>query len=90
MDVIVLKLSSGEELIARGKNTGDAWKVERPRVIVMAPTQQGIQIAIMPWMAANVDGTYDIDDSHVITHGKPTDNLEKQYLQQTTTIELVK
>lgn len=89
-DVVVLKLSSGEEVIARANNTGHGWQVTKPRLVVMAPTPQGIQIAIMPWIAADVDGKYLIDDKHVITSGKPTDNLEKQYLEQTSGLEIVK
>ena len=92
----VLKLKSTEEVVGRYELvTGfkdQAHKLTKARQIVMQPMGQGqIGIAMLPWLASNQDGEVVIRDNHLAC--EPMDapeQLEKEYLQQTTGIALAK
>ena len=90
-EVIALKLSSGEEIIARVENRDDeAITLDRPMMVVLTPSPdgQGIGIQMMPWLASNQDATARVFNSHVIATVAPNGELEKGYLQQTSRIQL--
>lgn len=86
-DVVSLKLSSSEEIVARFvEETATGYKISKPTVITM--TQQGI--GLMPYMF-----TVDPDRDIVVNHSSvvvitATEKLfADQYLQGTTGIKLV-
>lgn len=90
-EIKVFKLLSGEEIIAHTYCTYFSWTLEKPRAVIMAPGPQGtVGVGIVPWIASNVDGTFKVNDSHIITTTDPNENLKTEYLQQTTGIQLVK
>lgn len=92
-DVKVLKLTTGEEVIGRFKTlNGDLYQLTKARQVIMQPVgPQQVGIGLLPWLASNQDGDVPIKKSQVIVEPiSPPDELEKEYLQQTTGIALAK
>ena len=89
--VIALKLSSSEEIIARVEHsTDEAYTLSKPMMIGLAPSPDGsgVGIQMMPWVAANQDGSVHLFKSHIVAETTPHEELEKGYIQQTTGIAL--
>lgn len=91
-EVITLKLSSGEEIISRVKSRcleNDTIVLDRPNMIGLAPGPDGqVGIQLMPWVASNQDGEITVFTSHIVGEAKPIEELEKGYIQRTSTIAL--
>jgi hypothetical protein len=91
MDTIGLKLVSGEEIIARLISTDShKYVVERPRSLV--PRQIGNQftIGLIPWIiSAEETASFEIDKDKVVATFVPMGDVEKEFLQQTSGIQLV-
>jgi hypothetical protein len=86
-DVITLKLTSGEELVAKlSEETDSYYKLSRPMVIGMG--QQGP--GLMPYLFT-VSPNADIKLlKTTVTVAEPTDeSFAKQFLESTTGIKLV-
>jgi len=90
--VYVLKLKSGEELIARIDSEN-----EEPTIVLDQPMgiqvmmQQGMNkpgFAMLPWMMASADTKFTISSDQVLTKGKARDEMEKQYLSAITGLSL--
>ena len=89
--VYVLKLKSGEELIARidTEKMESTIVLEQPMGIqVMMQPQGKPGFAMMPWMMASGDKKFTIDSNEVLTKGKARDEMEKQYLSAITGLSL--
>ena len=86
-EVKVIKLKSGDELIARFGHDSLNHKIvlDQPMVIqvVMQPGGQ-TGIAMRPWIMSSDDTIFTIDSDEVLTKGKPGDKMEKQYLSAVT------
>lgn len=89
------KLVGGDEIVAEIVRTalGTAaqnWVIKRPLAIKFQPMGQGqIGLALVPWALSNPT----IDELHlpekaVIAQYEPSATVERQYLQQTSGIEL--
>ena len=89
--VYVLKLKSGEELIAR-------IDTEYMKTTIVLDQPLGIQVmmqpqgkpgfAMIPWMMASDDKKFTIDSNEVLTKGKARNEMEKQYLSAVTGLSL--
>ena len=86
-EVQLVRLTSGEEVLAKIENIGEATKFEKPHIIV--PTQAK-GIALMPWCPySNIQ-----DDGVVVPNDKimfittPHSELEKEYTTMVTGIEI--
>jgi len=89
--VISFKLLSGEEVMGRLVEELDTIiKLEKVRSVQMV--QQGPQqmgMAIIPYSATNIDGVIPFRKTALSTDPMtPSDETEKLYMQQTTTIAL--
>lgn len=89
--VISFKLLSGEEVMGRlVEEWTDGIKLEKVRSVQMV--QQGPQqmgMAIIPYSATQIDGVIPFRKSAMSTDIiTPSDETEKLYLQQTTSIAL--
>tara|TARA_B100000029_G_scaffold75747_1_gene67426 strand:- start:180 stop:461 length:282 start_codon:yes stop_codon:yes gene_type:complete len=89
--VYVLKLKSGDELIARidTENMEPTIVLDQPMGIQVM-MQQGNQpgFAMLPWMMASADKKFTISSDQVLTKGKARDEMEKQYLSAITGLSL--
>ena len=89
--VYVLKLKSGEELIARidTENMEPTIVLDQPLGIqVMMQPQGKPGFAMIPWMMASADKKFTIDSNEVLTKGKARNEMEKQYLSAVTGLSL--
>ena len=89
--VYVLKLKSGEELIARidSENEEPTIVLDQPMGIqVMMQPQGKPGFAMIPWMMASDDKKFTIDSNEVLTKGKARNEMEKQYLSAVTGLSL--
>ena len=89
--VYVLKLKSGEELIARidSENEEPTIVLDQPMGIqVMMQPQGKPGFAMIPWMMASDDKKFTISSDQVLTKGKARDEMEKQYISAITGLSL--
>ena len=92
-DIKIFKLVNGDELIAEVVSGHQAinWKVRRVRMILMQQHAQSGQIGLglLPWLASNIDGEVEIYSASLMTLPfDPEENLQKEYLSQTSGIAL--
>ena len=92
-DVKVLKLITGEEVIARvteEKNV-DLITLEKPMTLQMLPpnTSTGqVGFALVPWMKAAKNEKVTISTEHIIAEDEASEQTEKNYLQVVTGLSL--
>lgn len=89
-EVIALKLTSGEEIVARVEDrTDESLTLDKAMIVGIGPGQDGQPtVQMMPWLAANQDATVTVFNSHVVAAFGLHPDLERSYLQQTSRIQL--
>lgn len=87
-DVATIKLSTGEELVARfDVDTGSELKVVKPTVLTLNP-QTG-QAMLIPWLMsidAHSSDPVVISKNQIVAVSRPTKGLADGYMQSTTGI----
>tara|TARA_B000000460_G_scaffold64287_1_gene43854 strand:+ start:156 stop:440 length:285 start_codon:yes stop_codon:yes gene_type:complete len=91
-DVKVLKLITGEEVIARvTKEENNLITLEKPMTLQMiAPTTSTGQVgfAMVPWMKAAKNEKITITIEHILVEDEASEQTEKNYLQVVTGLSL--
>ena len=90
-DVKVLKLITGEEVIARiTEEENNLISLKQPMTLQMLPpTSTGqVGIALVPWMKAAKSDKMTISIEHVLVTDEASDHSEKNYLQVVTGLSL--
>ena len=91
-DVKVLKLITGEEVIARiTEEENNLITLKNPMILQMVPptTSTGqIGFALVPWMKAAKNDNMTISIEHVLDTDEASDQSEKNYLQVVTGLSL--
>ena len=91
-DVKVLKLITGEEVIARvSEERSDLITLEKPMTLQMLPpnTSTGqVGFALVPWIKAAKNNKATISIEHVLVTDEASDQTEKNYLQVITGLTL--
>jgi len=91
-DVKVLKLITGEEVIARViEEKNNLITLEKPMILQMlAPdrTTGQIPFALVPWMKAAKNEKVIISTEHIIAEDEGSEQTEKNYLQLVTGLSL--
>ena len=91
-NVKVLKLITGEELIARViEEKNNLITLEKPMILqMMAPdrTTGQIPFALVPWMKAAKNEKVTISTEHIIAEDEASEQTEKNYLQVVTGLSL--
>ena len=91
-DVKVLKLITGEELIARViEEKNNLITLEKPMILqMMAPdrTTGQIPFALVPWMKAAKNEKIIISTEHIIAEDEGSEQTNKNYLQLVTGLSL--
>ena len=91
-DVKVLKLITGEEVIARvSEESSDLITLEKPMTLqMMAPDRTTGQVgfALMPWIRAGKNEKVIISTAHILTEDEASDQTKKNYLQLITGLTL--
>jgi len=92
-DVKVLKLITGEEVIARisEEERSDLITLEKPMTLQMIPptTSTGqVGFAMVPWIKAAKNDKTTLSIDHVLVTDEASDQTEKNYLQVVTGLSL--
>ena len=91
-DVKILKLITGEELIARViEEKNNLITLEKPMILQMlAPNTSTGQVgfALIPWMKAAKNERVLISTEHIIAEDEASEQTEKNYLQVVTGLSL--
>ena len=91
-DVKVLKLITGEEVIARvSEESSNLITLEKPMTLQMMPhnTSTGqVGFALVPWIKAAKNDKTTISIEHVLVTDEASDQTEKNYLQVVTGLSL--
>ena len=93
-DVKILKMITGEEVMARVSNDlsdgGGLVTLENPMTLQAVPTNQQGQMgfALVPWLMSGKSDKITISIEHVIAQDDPKDQAEKNYLAQVTGLTL--
>ena len=91
-DIKVLKLITGEEVIARvAQEKNNLITLEKPMILQMMPpdrTTGQIPFALVPWMKAAKNDKTTISIEHVLVTDEASDQTEKNYLQVITGLSL--
>ena len=91
-DVKVLKLITGEEVIARvTEEENNLISLEKPMILQMlAPDRTTGQIgfALVPWMKAAKNEKVTISTEHIIAEDEGSEQTQKNYLQLVTGLSL--
>lgn len=90
-DVVALKVSTGEEILGRVEySDAQSLSLSKVRVVMIQPMpDKQIGIQFMPFLASNPDATIPIYKNNIVSEVRPSADIEKIYLQQTTTIQLM-
>ena len=91
-DVKVLKLITGEEVIARvTQEENNLISLEKPMILQMIPptTSTGqIGFALVPWIKAAKNKKVTISIEHILIEDEASEQTEKNYLQVITGLSL--
>ena len=89
-DVKILKLITGEEVMARVTEQRDLLELDNPMTLQAFPTNQQGQMgfALVPWIMSGKSTKITISIDHVIAQDDPKDQAEKNYLAQVTGLTL--
>ncbi len=92
-DVKVLKLITGEEVIARvsEEEHSDLLTLEKPMTLQMIPptTPTGqVGFALVPWIKAAKNDKVTVSIEHILVTDEASDQTEKNYLQVVTGLSL--
>ena len=91
-DVKVLKLITGEEVIARtNEGENNLISLEKPMILQMLPpntTTGQVGFAMLPWMKAAKNEKVIISTEHIIAEDDASEQTEKNYLQVVTGLSL--
>lgn len=92
--IVILKLVTGEEVISRvdrDEENEPTVILDRPRCVVVVPGKVpgAMGITLVPFMASNQDGTVALYRTAIVASTKPSSDLEKGYVKNTSTIQLL-
>ena len=93
-DVKVLKLITGEEVMARVSNDlsdgGGLVTLDNPMTLQAVPTNQQGQMgfALVPWLMTGKSEKITITTDHIIAQDDPKDQARKNYLENITGLTL--
>ena len=89
-EVKVLKLSTGEEVIARVGQEKDYIVLEKPMTLAPVPGQTAGQMgfAMVPWMMAAKGDNIQLSLTHIVIETEAKSEIEKNYLASITGLSL--
>ena len=89
-DVKILRLSTGEDVIAKVTNNSDAGTITLKQPFVIIPHQQGpgkpVQLMMTLYSPYSKNDTVDLKDANIISIVDPKDEILTSYQQNTSSI----
>jgi hypothetical protein len=99
-EIVSLKMITGEELVTELKSTltllgsdkPTSYVVRRPHILQFQQVRPGqLGLAFVPWTLSNPEiETLEIPANSVLVKFTPAENVQQQYLQQTSSIQIAK
>jgi hypothetical protein len=93
-EVYSWKLDTGEEVVGSLVSINienGTFTVNRPRAIAIMPGRNGqMGMTLVPFMASNQDGDIELSTAHIVASTTPAKDLQKGYLESTTSLVLPK
>jgi hypothetical protein len=86
MNVITLKLNSGEEVIGRIIDEESNGDITMCKPVCLTPGQEGF--GMIPWMMSAQDGQMVFNKNSIIAQGETIEEIAKKYLEVTSGIQL--
>ena len=86
MDVVTIKLNSGEEVIARFLEKSDKTVVVK-RPICLSPGKEGF--GMIPWMMSADDQVVEFNPNSIIAMSETISEIAKKYIEVTSGLSLV-
>lgn len=87
--VVVLKLVSGEEVLANLENEEENFiVVTKPMVVQIMPSKDGYGVGLVPYIHSKSYGEFLINKEMIVCNADPDSEVEKGYLSQTSGIQL--
>ena len=89
-DVKVLKLITGEEVIARIEQKNTMLILDKPMTLQQLPNPQTgrVEFALVPWIFSGTSEKITVSIDHIITEDVPKEQHEKNYLTAVTGLSL--
>ena len=91
-EVKVLKMISGEEVIARIKSENNLMILNKPMLLTQVSDPAGsgrMGLGFVPWILSAVEEDVVVSVDHIITQLSVKPEIEKMYLSQTSGLSLV-
>lgn len=83
MNIKIVKLVTGEEVICEYKEEENIAILENPVIISIVPSEEGIGIALtLPWMMVSDEKTFELNKIHILCSIDPPEELSNQYSSQ--------
>jgi hypothetical protein len=90
MNIMVLKMQSGDELISELVEEAEDFAVlKRPRVLQIMQTQQGMQMGLVPWLISAPESECVVMKDSFATWVTAPEDIAKAYMQQVSQIQLL-
>ena len=92
IEVKVLKMISGEEILARTKSENTLVILNKPLLLTQMPdpSQPGrMAFGLVPWIISAVEEDTVVSVDHIIAQLPAKSEIEKMYLSQTSGLSLV-
>ena len=83
MNIKLVKLATGEEIICEYKEEDDKVILENPVMMEVVPTEEGLSVGMtFPWMMISGKETFELQKTHIICAVDPVEDLANQYSSQ--------
>lgn len=89
MNIMAVKIASGEEIVAEVIEQLDgSIQCRRPRVVQMMQTQQGVGAGLVPYIMSAPDATIPINPDCIVAKVKVGSQIERAYTQEVSGLDL--
>ena len=83
MNIKLVKLVTGEEIICEYEEEENKVILENPVMMEVVPTEEGLSVAMtFPWMMISDKETFELNKNHVLCDVNPPEKLANQYNAQ--------
>lgn len=89
MNVVVLKMSNGDELIARALPAPSSHFSHVMKLVVHQAPDGRVGMSMMPYIATAKYDSVCINKDHIVATGEVEAGVEKKYIEQTSGIALM-
>jgi len=89
-EIRAFKLVTGEEVIASAEKVELGWELEKPFVVKMIPTPNGLAPIMGQWLITATATSFFVPHRLVILDFEPGTDVMDVYIRQTTNIQIAR